>query len=131
MYCAAPLACRGEVCVQLILALGATSTPPNGGAPVTILIREGVTHGDSLSVLLYGITLVPLAEKLRAADPGLISPFYADDAVFNCLARQSAQLLNLLMERSPDRGYFPDTSNSLFILDTPGQEEVTRREFAT
>ena len=54
-----------------------------GELPVTILSREGVTQGDPLSMVLYGITLVPLAEELRSADPGLISPFYADDAAFD------------------------------------------------
>ena len=33
------------------------------------------------------------------------------------------------MERGVDRGYFPNPAKSLFILDTPGQEEVARREF--
>ena len=32
-----------------------------GELPVTILSREGVTQGDPLSMVLYGITLVPLA----------------------------------------------------------------------
>ena len=53
-------------------------------------------------MVLYRITLVPLSEELRAADPGFISPFYADDAVFNGLAQRSAQLLRLLMGRWPD-----------------------------
>ena len=35
-----------------------------GELPVTILIREGVTQGDPLYMVLYGITLVPLAEEL-------------------------------------------------------------------
>ena len=51
--------------------------------PVTILSREGVTHGDPLPVVLYGITLVPLVEELRVADPVLLLPFYVDDAAFN------------------------------------------------
>ena len=59
-------------------------------------------------MVLYGITLTPLAEELRVADPGLLSPFYADDAVCDGSAQQSAQLLKLLMERGPDRGYLPD-----------------------
>ena len=42
-----------------------------GEIPVTILSREGVTQGYPLSMVLYGITLAPLAEELRAADPGL------------------------------------------------------------
>ena len=81
-------------------------------------------------MVLYGITLVPLAEDLRAADPGLLSPFYADDAAFDGSARRSAQLLNVLMKRGPDRGYFPYPDKSLFISDTPGQEEAAKREFA-
>ena len=58
-----------------------------GELPVTILSRQGVTQGDPLSMVLYGITFVPLAEELRAADPGLLSPFYVDDAAFGGLAR--------------------------------------------
>ena len=77
----------------------------------------------------YITTLVPLVEELRAADPGILSPFYTDDVAFNCLAQRSAQLLKLLMERGPGRGYFPEPAKSLSISDTPGQEEVTRREF--
>ena len=33
-----------------------------GETPVIILSREGVTQGDPLFMVLYGITLVPLAE---------------------------------------------------------------------
>ena len=66
-----------------------------GELPVTILNREGVTQGDSLFMVLYGITLVPLAEELRAADPGLLSPFYVDNAAFDGSAQRSAHLLKL------------------------------------
>ena len=69
-------------------------------------------------MVLYGITLIPLAEELRAADTGLLSPFYANDADFDRLAQRSAQLLKLLMKRGPDRGYFPNPTKSLFISDT-------------
>ena len=33
-----------------------------------------------LSMIIYVFTLIPLAENLLAADPGLITPFYAEDA---------------------------------------------------
>ena len=81
-------------------------------------------------MVLYGITLAPLAEELRAADLGLLSPFYADDAEFDGLVRRSAQLLKLLMRRGPDRGYLPEPAKSLFISDTLGQEAGAKREFA-
>ena len=100
-----------------------------GDFPVTILSREGVTQGDPLSMVFYGITLAPLAEELQAADPGLLSPFYAVDTAFDGLERRSAQLLKLLMRKGPDRGYLPDLAKSLFILDTLGQEAAAKREF--
>ena len=59
-----------------------------GEPPVTILSREGVTQGEPLSMVLHGITLAPLAEELRAADTGILSPFYADDAAFDGSARR-------------------------------------------
>ena len=61
---------------------------------------------------------------------GLLSPFYADDAAFDGSARRSAHLLKLLTKRRPERGYLPEPAKSLFISDTPGQEEAAKREFA-
>ena len=80
-------------------------------------------------MIFYGITLVPLSEELRAGDPGLLSPFYGDDEAFDVSARQSTQLLKLLMKRGPEWGYFPEPDKSLFISDTPGKEEEAKREF--
>ena len=80
-------------------------------------------------MLLYGTALTPLAKELIAADLGLLSPFYADDAAFDSSEQRSAQLLKLLTKRGPDRGYFPELAKSLFIYNTPGQEEAARREF--
>ena len=91
------------------------------------MIREEVNKGEPLSMVLHGITLVPLVKELRAADPGFLSPFYAKNVVFDGLEQQSAQLLKLLMEIGPDREYFPDPVKTLFISDTPGKEEVARR----
>ena len=94
-----------------------------GELPVTILSREGVTQGDLLSMVLYGINLAPLEEEVRATDLGLLSPFYADDAVFDGLERHSAQLLKLLMKMRTDRGYFPDPDKSLFTLTPRGKKQ--------
>ena len=71
-------------------------------------------------MVLDGITLSPLAEELRAVDSGLISPYYLDYAAFDSSSRQSAQILNLSMERGLERVYFPEPAESLFNLETPG-----------
>ena len=48
-------------------------------------------------MVIYGITLVYLAEDLRSSDLGLLSPFYADDLAFDKSERRNVQLLKLLM----------------------------------
>ena len=70
-------------------------------------------------MVLYSITLIPLAEELQAADPVILSPFYEDDAAIDSLARCSAQLLNLLMKRGMDQGYLTKTAKYLFISESP------------
>ena len=81
-------------------------------------------------MILYEITIVPLVEELLAADPGLLSPFYADDAAFDGFARHIAQLLKLLIKRGPDQGNSPYLDKSLFISVNPGKEAAAKREFA-
>ena len=71
-------------------------------------------------MVLYGITLFSLAEELRAVDSGLLSPHYLDYAAFDGSSQQSANILNLSMERGPERVYFPEPAESLFNLETPG-----------
>ena len=73
-----------------------------GDVPVILQILEGVTEGDPLSMVLYGITLVPLEEDLSDADPTLLSPFYADYADFDGSVRRNAAQLRLLMDQGPD-----------------------------
>ena len=51
-----------------------------GGEPEIILSQEGVTQGDPLAMVLYGIALLPLAEALQKEFPDVLQPWYADDA---------------------------------------------------
>ena len=64
-----------------------------GDALVILLGREWVTQGDPLSMVLYGITLVPLKEDLMDADPTILSPFYANGAAFDGSERRSVAQL--------------------------------------
>ena len=80
-------------------------------------------------MVLYGITLTPLEEEIWAADPRLLYLFYAEDTAFDGSSRSSVHILKLLMERGPERGYFPKPTKSLFIADSPEQEEAAKREF--
>ena len=56
-------------------------------------------------------------------------PFYANDAVFNGLARRSAAQLKLIIDQGPERGYFPDMAKSIFVADNSEDEEAVRWGF--
>ena len=66
-----------------------------------------MTQGYYLSMVLYGITLVPLEKDLQAEVPGLLTMFYANDVAFNGFAWRSAQFLKLLLNMGSDQGLFP------------------------
>ena len=78
-------------------------------------------------VVLYGIALYPLVEKLRDADITLLSPFYANDAAFDGSMWRSAAQLRLLMDQGPDRGYFPESAKSLFIAKKTDEKRATNK----
>ena len=61
----------------------------------------------------------------------LPSPFYADDTLFNGFTSDINRLLRPLLDWVPDQGYFPKPSRSLFIADSPTQEEEARQDSKT
>jgi hypothetical protein len=49
------------------------------GKPCDVLLsQEGVTQGSPLSMVLYGLTLTPLAALLQKAAPSAVQPWYAN-----------------------------------------------------
>eukprot|EP00957_Ditylum_brightwellii_P059953 4551817-Ditylum_brightwellii.AAC.1 len=60
--------------------------------------KEEVTQGDPQAMVTYGITLVLLAEQIRAADAEVMAPFYADDVALDGLVGRNACQLKLLVE---------------------------------
>ena len=42
--------------------------------------KEGVTQGDPLAMITYGIGVLPLIRELREAHPRVTQPWYADEA---------------------------------------------------
>ena len=102
-----------------------------GGDCAIILSREGVTQGDPLSMVLYGLALTPLAESIRAAVPTVVQPWYADDAAMAGPIDGIAEAQRLLLELGPRRGYFPEPDKSILIvpLATPPNALESLAEF--
>eukprot|EP00957_Ditylum_brightwellii_P050086 3796325-Ditylum_brightwellii.AAC.1 len=62
---------------------------------------------------MYGVALLPLMEITRAADKGVLAPFYANDVALDGPADRNAQLLGILVKHGPDFGFFPEPEKSI------------------
>ena len=98
-----------------------------------LLSQEGVTQGDPLSMVLYGLTLVPLAEIVRHGVPDLIHAWYANDA---CLAGGLGSIgpaVDLILKHGPARGYFMEPEKSVLVcsasLPESALEGLSRFQF--
>ena len=60
----------------------------DGYAGHWIWSHEGVTQGDPLVMIIYGLSMLQLTLALKAAVPSALQPWYADDtAVGEVLTR--------------------------------------------
>jgi hypothetical protein len=99
-----------------------------GSKPRILLSREGVTQGCVLAMMVYGVALLPLAEKLREAVPTVLQPWYADDFLLMGGAKDNAEGFSLLVKHGPSVGYFPEPSKSIHICPR-GEEAAAKRYF--
>ena len=51
------------------------------GSVFFLHIKEGVTQGDPLAIIAYGIGVLPVIRELQGAHHRVTHPWYADDAV--------------------------------------------------
>ena len=81
-----------------------------------ITSRKGVTYKDTLSMLLYGFSLLPQAEAMSEADTRVLQPWYADDAAMGGTAGRNTKLRHALMGKVTYNGYFTELEKSWHIF---------------
>ena len=91
-----------------------------------LLSQEGVTQGDPLSMVLYGLALVPLGKILRDEFPTILQPWYADDAAMSGIAHNIAPVMDRLMELGPQCGYYPEPEKSIVVCTEETRDAVEK-----
>ena len=86
-----------------------------GQRPHVVLAKEGCIQGDPISMFLYGIGLLPLAEKLRAEHGTVACPFFADDLTLAGKSRDVAGAMKSVIKHGPSLGYFAAAAKSWVI----------------
>eukprot|EP00957_Ditylum_brightwellii_P163550 12452510-Ditylum_brightwellii.AAC.2 len=97
-----------------------------GEEPLILHSKEGVTQGHPLSMILYGIVLVPLATIIWMQEKDVMAPFYTDDTLLNGPATANARMMLVLMEHGPDFGYFLEPEKSIHVCNRPEEMEEAK-----
>ena len=79
-------------------------------------IKDGVTQGDPLTMILYGLWILLLIQYLWKAHPIVTQPWYADDPASGRTFSGICQHLDNLMVRGLLRGYFPDPTRRILVV---------------
>ncbi|KAF6200183.1 hypothetical protein GE061_006484 [Apolygus lucorum] len=95
------------------------------GSENKLYSREGVTQGDPLAMLLYGISTLPLIEKLQ--DPRMTQCWYADDSSAQGHFGDLRSWWDKLLALGPDHGYFPQGPKSFLVVHPDDIEEAKER----
>ena len=78
--------------------------------------REGVTEGDPLAMIAYGIVILPLIKYIKREIPDVKHPWYADDAGALVTFARIETYFDLLTRQGSGRGYHPKPSKSVLIV---------------
>ena len=81
-----------------------------------IFSKKGVTQGDPLAMVAYGLGILLLIYELRQAHPRITHNWYADDAGAGGTSEGIRRHLDGLMVRGPPQGYFPKPTKSILVV---------------
>ena len=91
--------------------------------------REGVTQGDPLAMIAYGIAILPLIRELKVELADVTQPWFADDGAGLGTFDGIRKFFRALAERGPAYGYFPEPSKSRLIVGNSDAAVNTAKEF--
>ena len=78
--------------------------------------KEGVTQGAPLTMVEYGLGILPLIRELWKSYPGVTKTWYADDAGAGGTFEGIRQHLDDFMVRGPPQGYFPEPTKRILVV---------------
>ena len=81
-----------------------------------MLSREGVTDRDSLSMIAYGVGILPVINNLIREITDFTQPCYTDDNVSLCTFTIIDTYFNSLIFQGPVHRYYPEPSKSILIV---------------
>ena len=92
---------------------------PNSEEVGIIFSKEGVTQGDPLSMVVYGIGMMPLTLQFKREIVYYFQPWYSNDTMVEAKFGKILDYFNKLDALRLARGYFSEPTKSVFGYETP------------
>ena len=110
--------CGARFTFNCVIGTGRSSwsEPAGSGHVLFIPSKEGVTRGDPLAMVTYGLSLLPLIRLLKKTIPDVHQPWYADDTGAGGKFKRIRLYFEKLQEFGPLRGYFPEPDKSILVV---------------
>ncbi len=124
-----------ELCPPLYTFLNNTYKAPSrliiNNSSEVLLSQEGTTQGDPDAMDMYSIATRPLVDSLaKCCDQEQVKQgWYADDSTATGTLAGVKTWFEILCERGPSFGYFPNSSKSVLIVKNEECEERAREMF--
>ena len=80
----------------------------------TLLSQEGTTQGDPLAMAMYAVAITPLIRSLE--DDKIKQVWFADDATAGGALTGLRKWWDLIVERGPAFGYFPNPTKTCLVV---------------
>ena len=90
--------------------------------------KEGVTQGDSLAMITYGIGVLSLIREFWSAQPRVTQPWNADDVGAGGTFQKIMEHFRYLQARGPARGYYLEPTKSILVV-APGNVSWEEEHF--
>ncbi len=104
-------------------------------SPATIIPGyEGIQQGDPLSMILYGLALTPLIDRIHTEHSSIffsenfLDPWYADDATIVATVSNTITIIKAIQNLGPVYGYFIQPEKSVHIC-SKDQISKTKPQF--
>ena len=89
--------------------------------------EEGVTQGDPLAMVMYGLALLPLIRKLNldtSNSDDWVQSWYADDGQAVGKLRKLREWWDLLVQEGPKYGYYPQAAKTWLVVKPAMQAQA-------
>lgn len=95
------------------------------GTSSVVLSKVGVTQGDPLAMIAYGLGILPLIKLLQKKHPSIYQPWYADDGSAAGSFQHIKNFFTDLQILGPQYGYFPETTKSILVVSEKNVDPAT------